>query len=1009
MPSIDIYSDMENLLDMGADMIQFYRNNPCIAAYDLLKVDLAPIQRIVLNDMWFKNYTITIATRGFGKSQSIDSLSYVYGKGLNYLYEFLPKIPSYLKDGYDDAISWQDDIYTSDGFHPIKRVSLEKGIKGLCLTTQNGFENKGSYHHRLLTINNTGEFIYKRLDEFNIDDYVCIQRDQQVFGDGVVSDEDAYLIGLFIGDGHIKTKNAITITSEDAYIKSFCISYCKKNNILYRIDDDKRTKNTSKICFKKFDYFFEKYNIKRDLSYFKEVPYTIRSSNRKAQLQFLRGYFDTDGTVNSSNGGVSCCSTSYKLLKEIQLLLLNFGIVSRVRRKKTKSRFGKAYLLDMFFEDALKFKKLIGFNLSRKQIILNNYFDTRKVNPNKDIIPYVKDLCVYISKRYRELNAKNKFSGKLPTLKTYKWNTTNYTYSRLDTFIKDINKLMVAGYKFDQDCINVLDIITNINNRQYYFDKIKLIENWQGDCYDFEMDMPNGVEPNYFTNGFINHNTFILGVNAALHALLYPGYRVGLLSPSFRQSKMIFAEIEKIYNKSSILREACEKRPVRGADTCNLRFKGTDLSNGSFIEALPVGVDGAKIRGSRFYLIEIDELAQMPSDIIDMVIRPMAAVVSEPMQKVREIQRIEQLIKEGLATEDDLLEESANKMVMTSSGYFKFNHMWHRMKTYWKAIKEDGRKKSEYAVHQIPYNRLPKGFLDMKNVNEAKRTMSSIEFMMEYEASMVSDSEGFFKASLLDTCTRGSDFTIKTHGEPGKEYVIGIDPNQGGSALFGIVVVELGHPNKVVYVKGLKSQAVQDMTKSIHRIIKNFNIVRIYMDAQGGGSAIKDLLAEGYNNETPILDMDDDITRYKTGRRILRLVNFAPVWISDANFNALSLLENNRLRFPESPRSNSEIDEKLYEDVRLLKSQMLNIVVTETQRGVRHFDTPKKGQNKDLYSAILLASFGVTELNRESDIVPMNLEPEGLIRPHAAGAHFTRQIGGGDTEYLSKAVLHRKI
>jgi len=502
--------------------------------------------------------------------------------------------------------------------------------------------------------------------------------------------------------------------------------------------------------------------------------------------------------------------------------------------------------------------------------------------------------------------------------------------------------------------------------------------------------------------------TFLLGVNAALHALLYPGYRVGLLAPSFRQSKMIFAEVEKIYNKSSILREACEKRPVRGADTCNLRFKGTDISNGSFIEALPVGVDGAKIRGSRFYLIEIDELAQMPSDIIDMVIRPMAAVSLEPMQKVREIERIEQLIKEGLATEDDLMEEAANKMVMTSSGYFKFNHMWHRMKTYWKAIREDG-EKSSYAVHQIPYNMLPKGFLDMKNVNEAKRTMSNIEFMMEYEAAMVSDSEGFFKASLLDTCTRGSDFTVKSHGDAGKEYVLGIDPNQGGSALFGIVVIELGSPNKVVYVKGLKSQAVQDMTKSIQRVIKNFNIIRIYMDAQGGGNAVKDLLAEGYNNETPILDMDDDLTKYKAGRRILRLINFAPVWISDANFNTLSLLENNRLRFPELPRSSSELEEKSYEDIRLLKSQMLNIVVTETQRGVRHFDTPKKGQNKDLYSAILLASFGVTELNKDSEVPSVVLEGEGLIRPHGMGASFVRQSGGGDTVYLNKAVLQRKI
>ncbi len=503
--------------------------------------------------------------------------------------------------------------------------------------------------------------------------------------------------------------------------------------------------------------------------------------------------------------------------------------------------------------------------------------------------------------------------------------------------------------------------------------------------------------------------TFLLGVNAVLHALLYPGYRIGLIAPSFRQSKMIFAEVEKLYQRSSILGEATAKKPTRGADTCFLKFKGTDMSNGSYIEALPIGVDGAKIRGSRFYLIEIDELAQMPPDVIDMVIRPMAAVNLEPMQKVREIERVGRLIDDGLATEDDFAIETGNKMIMTSSGYFKFNHMWHRMKSYWKAMKESGPNSAKYAVHQVPYQMLPRGFLDMENINEAHRTMSSLEFMMEYEAAMASDSEGFFKASLLEICTRDSDFTIQLRGDMGKDYILGIDPNQGGSALFGLIVIELGYPNKIVYVKGLRKQTTQEMTKAVQRLLSSFNVVRIYMDAQGGGNAIKDLLAEGYNNSTPILDMDDDLTKYKHGRRILRLINFSPSWISDANFDTLSLLENDRLRFPDMPRSSADIEEKMYDEVKLLKSQMLSIIVTETARGVRHFDTPKKGQNKDLYSALILAAYGAKELTKDLEHVEPALEGEGLVRSHEMGASFTRRKGGTGRDYIQAAVLQRKL
>lgn len=54
------------LMTRGKDLVKFYREHPCIAAYELLGVDLAPIQRLVFRDMWFKNYVITVAGRGFG-------------------------------------------------------------------------------------------------------------------------------------------------------------------------------------------------------------------------------------------------------------------------------------------------------------------------------------------------------------------------------------------------------------------------------------------------------------------------------------------------------------------------------------------------------------------------------------------------------------------------------------------------------------------------------------------------------------------------------------------------------------------------------------------------------------------------------------------------------------------------------------------------------------------------------------------------------------------------------
>ena len=193
------------------------------------------------------------------------------------------------------------------------------------------------------------------------------------------------------------------------------------------------------------------------------------------------------------------------------------------------------------------------------------------------------------------------------------------------------------------------------------------------------------------------------------------------------------------------------------------------------------------------------------------------------------------------------------------------------------------------------------------------------------------------------------------------------------------------------------------------RLKNTFNIVRIFMDSQGGGNAVMDLLREGYNNHEPILDPNDELSKGKSGKYILRMINPAPAWINDANFDTLAMFEHKDRRFPALPLSSDPIAEKLYEEVRLLKAQLLNIIVTQTARGVRHFDTPKKGQNKDLYSATILAAWGVRELYREAVEVDVVLEAQGLIRPHTQGSRFAKSIAGlSGMDHLKDAVLTKK-
>jgi hypothetical protein len=453
--------------------------------------------------------------------------------------------------------------------------------------------------------------------------------------------------------------------------------------------------------------------------------------------------------------------------------------------------------------------------------------------------------------------------------------------------------------------------------------------------------------------------TFLNATFACLKALLYPGHRVGLLAPTFRQSKFVFDEVDRIFKKAPILRSACEKHPTKASDNCYLNFKSVGTKNPSVIQAIPLG-DGTKIRGSRFFTILCDEFPHIPEEIFNMVIRPMAATVADPMENVEKLARQKEMLAKGLLTKEEI-EESAvtNQIIITSSGYFTFNHMY---KLYCAYKEEMKRGNARYAVYRVPYTLLPEGFLDQKSIEAAQREMSSLEFRMEYEAAFIPDTDAFYKASLLEACS-STGFSTRVAGEHGKSYCLGVDPARNEDS-FAICVSELGVPSKVVHAVEIQKMPFPEMVKVIEDLCDSFNVQSIYMDAGGGGLAIKDILAENNRGHRagPILDPNDEVHQTKSGRHILTMCNFGTDFISESNFAALRLLEHRDLLFPSIPREQdpTPAQEESWQTIRTMKQQMQTIQLAETPTGKHHFDVPKgEGhgrQKKDLYTAFMLAA-----------------------------------------------------
>lgn len=479
--------------------------------------------------------------------------------------------------------------------------------------------------------------------------------------------------------------------------------------------------------------------------------------------------------------------------------------------------------------------------------------------------------------------------------------------------------------------------------------------------------------------------SFLLSLLSALYAMLYPGRRVIILSPSFRQSKGVFFELKKRYTESPIFRESCSKKPIVSSDRCYTDLYGVGDRPGSSIEAYPLGT-GEKIRGLRSHLLLVDEFAQIPQDIFETVIRPMGATTISPMAKVRKIQKLKEQRDTGILTQEqyemELEEGQANKIIGVTSAYYQFNHVYQRILKYQEQIDKGSKK---YGLVNISYEDMSEGFLDRDNVMEAKATMGRTEFNLEYRAVWESDSDGIFKASLLEKC-KSRDTQVRLKGQPGKKYIIGVDPARSSDS-FAVAIIEVGNPSSVVAAFEATGKRFPAMAQKIYDFSQKYDAQIIMMDAGagGGGVAIKDILSsEQFSSGRLILDMDDEDHKHLTGRRILRMHVPSSKTVAEANYAALNILEQGRLTLPMPPTDFNEDKEEVYEHIKTMLQQMMAVVVTETKSGQAHFDIPASGsgsRKKDLYSAFVLAAKGLYDsiIARDDDTSYVNRG--GLVIP----------------------------
>lgn len=479
--------------------------------------------------------------------------------------------------------------------------------------------------------------------------------------------------------------------------------------------------------------------------------------------------------------------------------------------------------------------------------------------------------------------------------------------------------------------------------------------------------------------------TFLLACYAVIHAILNPGTRIVLISASFRQSKLIFNEIRRIYDRAPLLRQMSAGTPTISVDRCY--FSVCD----STIVALPLG-QGDKIRGERGHVILVDEFDSVPIEIFDIVVRGFGATESDPWNKTKNL-----LVNNGKFYTHNASE--GNKIILSGTAGYKNGTLYrmfsyynkvlaHRMigsaKQYTEVLGQDVDPNQEvdyrdYCICQFAYNELPVGMMDVKMIENAKATMSTKHFNMEYMHKFADDTDGYFKSADIESATSRypGGFTVLTAGKPGRKYAIGVDPARTTDR-FAISVIEIGSPNKLVYSWTCTNKKYSDAVLKLRDIIRKFSPLGIAMDEGGGGLAIEEMLTQKsfmQENDYRIIRHDDADPMADPKCKILYMFSFNSTWIEDANALLQKNIEDKVIMFPMGAilDQSDEADDVLTEMIEL-KKELTSIEVTYTKTGKKHFDlmpaaeTKRMGdevvRHKDRYSAFLLANYLATRFGK---------------------------------------------
>ena len=439
----------------------------------------------------------------------------------------------------------------------------------LKLTLGDGRTIEGTHNHRVKVANEHG-YDWKRLDEITEEDHVAIRlgtdfwasNDAEIdftpsplYGSQKVirlpermTPELGWLLGCFAAEGSIARSTwTVRITNNDDAVLERCrVAFETFFGLDARVFVDPRNgvKDigvASKTLVELLDYLGASGKAGT-----KEIPWVVLQSTRETMQAFIGGLW-LDGYVRDQDGMTAICLKSERLVRQLQVVLNNFGVRANLIQKYNKVYDSTFHEVCIHGYDVCRFAELFTLDESHKRARLAEAaarLAEGTGNIWSDVVPcYREEMKEAIYARRDTMAWRNVF----------------------DKRTKHVSRKTVAAFHEAYGLPELDEVLEN----DIHFVPVREVTSGFEEVYDFQVPTNHA----FLGNGIVNHNTVNMPEHSTIEEIMdayVQGWKLGLKAVA-------------IYRENSK-----RSQPLSTSQGGNTKNKELETSgDGAMTEALP--------------------------------------------------------------------------------------------------------------------------------------------------------------------------------------------------------------------------------------------------------------------------------------------------------------------------------------------------------------------------------------------------------------------------------------